>query len=93
MTTIWKFPLTNPTGSQWIPMPKGARILCVQAQNNAPCLWAEVDSEAKPDARLFAVTGTGWAITESDKYERHYIGTFQIDGGELVFHVHELVSL
>lgn len=90
MTTIWKFPLINPGGSEWVRMPKGAKILCVQVQNNAPYLWAEVHANAEPEERLFSVVGTGWAMTERAEDKRQYVGTFQIHGGELVFHVYEL---
>lgn len=82
--TIWKFGL--PIDDRVvIPMPAGASVLCVQTQNDAPCLWAVVDPGEKLENRVFLVRGTGHDLGEAEW--RHYIGTFQIIGGALVFHV------
>jgi hypothetical protein len=32
---------------QEIEMPIGAEILCIQTQNEKPCIWAKVDENSK----------------------------------------------
>lgn len=93
MTTIWKFPITT-TGVQDVMMPKGAKILCIQTQNEEPCLWAEVESGScvkSEEPRRITIHGTGHIIADvPDTMKRSYIGTYQLRGGALVFHVFEL---
>ena len=59
MMTIWKFPL--PIADRFtLRMPEGAQVLCVQAQRNAPCLWALCDPSALTEDRAFLLAGTGY---------------------------------
>lgn len=88
MQVIWKAQL-QCTDKQTIDLPKGAEVLCVQTQNELPCIWflvSDVDSIHK-EPRTFYIYGTG------HKHEAIgdglYIGTFQLQGGKLVFHVFE----
>ena len=83
MRTIWKFELKAPACS--IEMPAGAAILTVQTQNNRPVLWAEVDPSVKSIKRKFLTVPTG---AEFDIEPAHYVGTFQLHGGVLIFHVY-----
>jgi len=80
--TIWKFPL-QVTDKQQVEMPQGAEILCVQVQHGTPCLWALVDAEQGPVKRVIYVYGTGHPFTNQGTY----VGTFQVHGGALIFHV------
>lgn len=89
-TAIWKFPIQT-TDFQTIEMPQYATILTVQTQFDMPCIWAEVNPEAPMAKRLILVYGTGHPM--DDKEERKYIGTYQLQGGSLVFHVFELLRL
>ena len=83
--TIWKFDL--PVGDQAaLQMPIGAKVLAVQVQRGTPCIWAEVDPDAGWEQRLFVIRGTGHPFRGG---ERQYVGTFQLEGGALVFHVYE----
>lgn len=82
--TVWKYELLA-IDMQGVSMPIGAEVLCVQAQNDVPCLWARVDPEASNESRLFRVAGTGHPDVEGT-----YIGTFQLHKGALVFHVFEI---
>jgi hypothetical protein len=97
MLTIWKFEVPVQDNIQ-IEMPKGARILSVQAQRNLAaltvgdpieqvCLWALVNPEATKEIRGFRMVGTDHPIQHSEKLT--YIGTFQMQGGALVFHLFE----
>lgn len=85
MRTIYKYPLT-PKAYQVVEMPKHAKILCVQSQNGTPCLWAEVDTDQSTETRTFYVHGTGHELESGVLV---YIGTVQLHGGALVFHVYE----
>ena len=87
--TIWKYEL-QITDTQTIEMPEGAMILTVQTQANKPCLWALVNPDSKIETRTFITYGTGHTIEEIRDYVgNYYIGSYQIDGGILVFHVFE----
>jgi len=81
--TIWKFPL-RVTDSQLVLMPEGAKILCVQVQDATPCLWAKIDPNLAPTPRKIETRGTGHDVGPQCD---HYIGTYQLHGGALVFHV------
>jgi len=88
MKAVWKFPLQAIDG-QTVEMPEGAKILCVQVQNGVPCMWAVCDPAVtvRKEKRYFAVVGTGHP---HDVIPKDYIGTFQLEGGGLVFHVFEV---
>lgn len=87
---IWKFPLKT-TDAQKLSLPKGAEILCVQTQFNEPCLWALVE-EGNTEFRVFETFGTGHPVHCDMGVDRKYIGTYQLDGGSLVFHVFERIN-
>lgn len=81
---IWKYPLAVES-RQVISMPVGAQILSVQVQGGTPCLWALVEIGAPPRDRGIQVFGTGHPADDAGVF----IGTFQLSGGMLVFHVFE----
>lgn len=87
MKTIHKFPL-KVTDRQTLVLPLGARILTVQAQRETPCIWAEVDAGKNvfTEQRTFLTFGTGHDMPD---LVAKYVGTYQLKGGELVFHVYE----
>lgn len=87
--TIYKYPL-NINEYQVVIMPRGAVILTVQIQNGTPCLWAKVNPEEMPEPRRIRIFGTGHELTTEES--EIYIGTFQIHGGSLVFHVFEMFT-
>ena len=80
---VYKYPL--PVGD-WVTvtMPDGAEPLCVQVQHGEPCLWARVAPGNPPVAHHFRIAGTGHDL--GSNLGRH-IGSFQLAGGALVFHV------
>ena len=84
MKTIWKFELL-PDKAPCAMMPRGAKVLCVQTQNGVPCIWALCDEEEQKVTRRFVVLGTGHDADAAIGAE--YVGTFQLPGGKLVFHV------
>jgi hypothetical protein len=85
---VYKFPIPVEDSGR-IEMPKGAKILKIQVQHGTPCMWALVDSKAPKEMREFRIVGTGQHIELSPYLELTYIGTFQVNGGHLVFHVFE----
>lgn len=84
--TIWKFPI-NITDRQTVMMPARAKILTVQVQYGAAYLWAQVDEKlVTEEERGIEVFGTGHPMNDE---ERRYIGSIQLHGGGLVFHIFE----
>lgn len=86
MKTIWKYSL-KPTTE--VDIPSGSVILDIQSQFGEPQMWVLVDTSEKMEKRVFNTYGTGHKI-EGDPGK--YLGTFQISGGTLVFHVFEDTS-
>ncbi len=72
-------------------MPLGAEILCVQVQNNIPCLWAKhpLPYIGETETKNIYVFGTGHEIKQDDLI---YIGTFQMKEGDFIGHVFEYVK-
>lgn len=82
--TVWKYPLAV-ADEQTIEVPFGPQFLCVQNQDGRPCLWALVDPDSGKGKRRIITMGTGHV--RNDVMVRDYIGTYQLQGGGLVFHV------
>jgi hypothetical protein len=83
MKSIWKYPL-QVTDEQVIDAPEGAEALTVQMQSGTPCLWMRVDPASPKMPRKIITHGTGHRVQDTTG---RYIGTYQLDGGALVFHV------
>lgn len=91
--TIWKYEIT-PSDFQEIIMPVGAKILDVQTQGDTPCIWALVNPNyTDTEVRIFEVFATGVPIKYDMGVQREYIGTFQLMGGGLVFHLFEYTGV
>ena len=88
MKAIWKFTLHGP--KQKVDMPKGAQILSLQTQHNEPTIWALVDEHAENESRVFISVPTG---ARFDPEDGAYLGTVQMNGGSLVFHIYETTAL
>jgi len=84
MKTIWKYALLV-ADRQELQMPTGANFLAVQVQREEICLWALVDTDNPLVGRRIHTYGTGQGLGELGTY----IGTYQLRGGGLVFHVFE----
>lgn len=84
MRTIHKY-VVGSTAT--VSMPRGATVLTIQAQRDVPCIWAEVDTTQPLEDRRFIIFGTGHEMPADASLT--YLGTFQLDGGALVFHVYE----
>ena len=72
---IYKYPV-EPIRLKFVHMiPKGAEVLCVQMQNDAPQMWVLVDPDAEMERREFIRVGTGWEHKKTSKSQ--YVGTYQ----------------
>lgn len=80
---VYKYQLL---ASDWttVYMPDGAEPLCVQVQGGQPFLWARVTIGSPPVNHHFRIAGTGHDLGNR---VGKYIDTFQLDNGNLVFHV------
>lgn len=85
MKTVWKYKL-RLTDTQTIEVPKGGEILSAQSQYGDICLWVLLDPDSAKERREIEIYGTGNPIHDA---ERKFIGTVQLHGGSLVFHVFE----
>lgn len=86
MKAIWKY--TVPIQDVFsFSMPDGAQVLTVQMQDGLPQLWAVVDTDNPCVDRWFRLGGTGHPLGDDGL---RYIGTVQLDGGALVFHLFEI---
>jgi hypothetical protein len=83
VSTIWKFELAV-VDEQAISMPRGAVVLDVQAQRNTPCVWVQVEPDEPLVERTFYTHGTGHTV---DAKAGRHLGTYQLHGGGLIFHV------
>ena len=89
--SIFKFNLET-TDSQTVLMPKGAEILTIQNQHEDAELWALVDSNAPLEERIIEIFGTGHPVHCDMGVERKYIATYQLSGGNYIFHAFERLS-
>lgn len=97
MLSIWKYEL-QVTDEQTIDLPASARILCVDTQGGGGsefgyfgqriCLWALVNPSDVKRPVTFRLFGTGHQVPEEfSAAPWYYVGTIQLRGGALIFHV------
>lgn len=92
MLTIWKYEVP-PEDYFELSLPLGAKPLTVQIQGTKPEMWILLDKDETIYVnRQFRVAGTGDLISEPIDALR-YIGTFQLYGGSLIFHVLEVMKV
>lgn len=89
MKKIYKYPI-EIQDEQVVLLPTGAKILTVQTQSGKAFILAMVNPTMPNDmAVTIRIFGTGHTIQDDDRLE--YIGTIQMCGGALVFHVFKVV--
>lgn len=87
---IWKFNADLQQGDEvHIEMPKGAEVLSLQVQHGSAVLWAMVnpDERIKKERRRFKWVPTGGEVPRGGRF---FVGTVQLEGGALVFHLFEI---
>lgn len=88
MRTIYKFPV-SPEDALEVALPEGAKFLHVAEQRpEEVAMWFEVDTDKPAKLRSFTIYGTGHSMS---KENQTYLGTFILAGGDLVFHLYELL--
>lgn len=87
MNKIFKYTLET-TDQQILKLPKGAKILSLQTQNNIPCIWAMIDTHAieTEEQHIINTYGTGHQLP-LDMSNQVFLGTYQLMNGALTFHV------
>jgi hypothetical protein len=83
---IWKYQLAG-IDKQTVMMPTGSKLLDVQMQKDACCLWVLCDEGEQLKERIIAIYGTGHPMPDDPG---DYIATFQMMDGSLVFHAFEI---
>lgn len=84
---VYKYPLAV-TDLQTIELPLFGQILDIQVQKGNLFLWALVNTSfTETSKRKIMILGTGHDISD-ENYLTH-ISTFQLYGGDLVFHAFE----
>lgn len=66
-----------------VVMPSEHKILCVKAQRNQLCVWAEVNPESETVGVQFNIGMTG-----GDAPMGRYLGTALLNNDSLVLHVY-----
>ena len=89
MDSIYKYEL-EVDDEQLLTLPANAAILTVQVVGNVPYLYAVVDLDTEETEERHILTfGTGHQI--EDDLKAHYVGSYQLLDGKLVYHVFEKV--
>lgn len=92
MQKIFKYPF-ECSPYQDITMPEGGHILSLQTQRNTPCLWAMIDPEKPLVSRRLLTFGTGHeVVAPEDSVRLDFLGTYQVESGQFIFHVFEVIK-
>lgn len=91
MRSIYKYTILN--SSDGIIEGPITKILTAQVQHGNIAVWAEVDTSVPNRKFQIIPIGTGWPLDAPEGKEcvldtHQYIGTVQLVGGGLVFHVY-----
>lgn len=85
--TVWKTRIVL-NDEMRVTLPVGAKVIHVDSQHDQPCIWFLCDPSAPGELRKFLLTGTGHM--RDDLGGAKHIGSFQMKGGALVFHLFEV---
>ena len=88
MEVIYKYQIT-PERYPEVEMAKGAKILCVQTQQDLPYIWVQEERDNDLASRMFSVRKTGDADFAFERLGV-YVGTFQLKDGAEVFHLYDM---
>ncbi len=86
MKRIYKYPVSLADSFN-VFLPTDAQVLTVQVQYDKPQMWVLLAPEEMTVSREFCLIDTSRDIPDADNLQ--YIGTFQLQGGALVFHLFE----
>jgi hypothetical protein len=91
MLTVYKYPF-QLDDEITLMLPSGFKTLKVDVQRNELCLWALVDPDNKTIPVGFRIAGTGHPIEKHPNIEYRYVDTILLAGGDLVFHVFQIIG-
>ena len=89
MYTIWKYEIPTETNFE-IEMPRVSKVLKCENQRNLPYMWVLVDTESTLIKRKFLFVGTGHKLDIGGLGDVRHVSTFQVDGGNYIFHIFEV---
>lgn len=73
-----------------VSLPRNAVFLSVQLQHGVPQMWWLVDPNVAAHPRKFRVRGTGHQFQENPHETEAHLGTFQMNNGNLVWHLFDV---
>lgn len=85
MKKLFKYIMSGKERMVEIPMPIGAKIISIGNQLEKISIWAEVETTAPNELRVFHILSTGDELKQNSKY----IGTVVLRGGTSVSHIYE----
>ena len=85
MRTVYKYPI-EIVDFQTVQVPMDFKMLTTAVQNDAVCIWAEVETTIPTLPLKIYVVGTGHRLP--DGIDLNYIGSVQLYDGKSVFHVY-----
>ena len=87
MKEVWKYSVET-RGNFQHQLPHGSDILKCEMQRGHPFMWVLVEpDESRLVIRKFILVGTGHEIKDTIL---SHISTFQVQGGEDIFHLFEV---
>lgn len=91
MKQIFKYKL-QITDLQRLDLPIDATILTAQVQKEELFIWVLVTPDAPKQYKKIRIIGTGHPIPDEPISKVRYINTVQFYGGDLVWHVFEVME-
>ena len=85
---VYKYPVVMENRFT-LALPEKAEVLSVGVQFGQPQVWVFLDPNAPKVVRTFMVASTGYPVEEPNV---KFIGTFQLEGGALIFHLFEVLG-
>lgn len=82
---VWKFPIYPKTE---LELPMDWEVVEVALQGEHPCVWVLLDPKLPKHRETFVAVGTGHDVPDN----ADHIGSWQMEGGALVFHLFVLGS-
>jgi len=93
MKSIYKYDI--PIKDEFtLDLPKGAVFVSFMMQHDNPRAWFMVNTaEPNVEKRVFRLAGTGHNMNDSDGITLKPLGSVQMSGGSLIFHLLEIKKL
>jgi hypothetical protein len=86
MITVHKYTL-DCILVQSVEMPAGARVIAADNQHEELCAWAIVDTDRKPENRVFYCVETDKDATVAALKTSTFVNTVLFDEGDYIVHV------